>query len=131
MPVFKSAFSFAESIGKAVSPQNSPVTSSTFCWFRICSTVFAASAGWRPARILILAMLGCGHPMGPLAEHFIGLDTILYIADIMFDELKDALFRAAAVTSDGERVFGKKSGRGFASTTRNSVDLIEDETMTE
>ena len=39
--------------------------------------------------------LGCGHPMGPLELlDFVGLDTTLYIADIMFDEFKDVRYAA-------------------------------------
>jgi 3-hydroxybutyryl-CoA dehydrogenase len=39
--------------------------------------------------------LGCGHPMGPLELlDFVGLDTTLYIADIMFAEFKDDHYAA-------------------------------------
>ena len=39
--------------------------------------------------------LGCGYPMGPLTLlDFVGLDTTYYIANIMFDEYKDAMFAA-------------------------------------
>ena len=34
--------------------------------------------------------LGCAHPMGPLElTDFIGLDTILYIGEIMFEEFRE------------------------------------------
>ena len=37
--------------------------------------------------------LGCGHPMGPLALlDFIGLDTVVRIAEIMFDEYREPRF---------------------------------------
>ena len=37
--------------------------------------------------------LGCGHPMGPLALlDFIGLDTVVRIADIMFEEYRETRF---------------------------------------
>lgn len=61
-------------------------------------------------------MLGCGHPMGPLAlTDFIGLDTILYIADIMFAEFKDSHYSAPPLLRRMVHAgyLGKKSGRGF------------------
>jgi len=39
--------------------------------------------------------LGCGHPMGPLELlDFVGLDTTMYIADIMFHEFKQYRYSA-------------------------------------
>jgi 3-hydroxybutyryl-CoA dehydrogenase len=61
-------------------------------------------------------MLGCGHPMGPLALlDFIGLDTIHYIADIMFNEFKDTRYAAPPLLRRLVQAgyHGKKSGRGF------------------
>lgn len=61
-------------------------------------------------------MLGCGHPMGPLAlTDFIGLDTILYIADIMFEEFKDSHYTAPPLLRRmvNSGYLGKKSRRGF------------------
>ena len=61
-------------------------------------------------------MLGCGHPMGPLTlTDFIGLDTILYIADIMFAEFKDSHYAAPPLLRRmvNAGYVGKKSGRGF------------------
>ncbi len=61
-------------------------------------------------------MLGCGHPMGPLTlTDFIGLDTILYIADIMFEEFKDSHYSAPPLlrrmVNDG--YLGRKVKQGF------------------
>jgi 3-hydroxybutyryl-CoA dehydrogenase len=61
-------------------------------------------------------MLGCGHPMGPLTlTDFIGLDTILYIADIFFEEFKDHHYAAPPLLRRmvNAGYLGKKSGRGF------------------
>lgn len=60
--------------------------------------------------------LGCGHPMGPLTlTDFIGLDTVLYIADIMFAEFKDKHYAAPPLLKRmvNAGYLGKKSGRGF------------------
>jgi 3-hydroxybutyryl-CoA dehydrogenase len=60
--------------------------------------------------------LGCGHPMGPLALlDFVGLDTTLRIAEIMFREFGEARFAPPPllrrmVTAG---LYGRKSGRGF------------------
>ena len=60
--------------------------------------------------------LGCGHPMGPLTlADFVGLDTTLKIADIMFDEFRDSkyatppLLRRMVLAG----MMGRKSGKGF------------------
>jgi 3-hydroxybutyryl-CoA dehydrogenase len=60
--------------------------------------------------------LGCGYPMGPFELlDFVGLDTTLYIADIMFDEFKEPRYSAPPLlrrmVAAGH--LGKKSGRGF------------------
>jgi 3-hydroxybutyryl-CoA dehydrogenase len=60
--------------------------------------------------------LGCGHPMGPLALlDYIGLDTVVRIADIMFEAYGDNRYAATALlrgmTQAG--LNGKKSGKGF------------------
>src|SRR5262249_62159269 len=40
-------------------------------------------------------MLGTGYPMGPFTLlDYVGLDTTLYIADILFDEFKESRFAA-------------------------------------
>jgi len=60
--------------------------------------------------------LGCGHPMGPLTlTDFIGLDTILYIGDIFFEEFKDSRYASPPLLRRmvNAGYLGKKSGRGF------------------
>ncbi len=60
--------------------------------------------------------LGCGHPMGPLELlDFVGLDTTLYIADIMSHEFKDIRYAAPPLLRRmvAAGMHGKKSGRGF------------------
>ncbi len=60
--------------------------------------------------------LGLGHPMGPLTLlDFVGLDTTLYIADIMYDEFKDPRYAAPPLLRKmvASGMMGRKSGRGF------------------
>ena len=60
--------------------------------------------------------LGCGHPMGPLTLlDYIGLDTVVRIAEIMFDAYREPRYAAPPLL---QRMvvagfFGRKSGRGF------------------
>jgi 3-hydroxybutyryl-CoA dehydrogenase len=59
---------------------------------------------------------GCAHPMGPLRLcDLIGLDTIVSIADSMYEEYKEPLYAAPPLLQrmvDAGRL-GRKSGRGF------------------
>jgi 3-hydroxybutyryl-CoA dehydrogenase len=60
--------------------------------------------------------LGCGHPMGPLAlMDFIGLDTVVRIADIMFDAYRETRYAAPPLLRRMvvAGYLGRKSGKGF------------------
>ncbi len=48
--------------------------------------------------------LGCGYPMGPFTLlDLVGLDTTMYVAEVMFDEFREAALRPAAATqADGD-----------------------------
>jgi len=73
--------------------------------------------------------LGCGHPMGPLTLlDFIGLDTALRIADIMFEEFREPRFAPPPLLRRmvAAGLHGRKSGRGFydyASDPPHPIDL--------
>lgn len=60
--------------------------------------------------------LGCGYPMGPFTLlDFVGLDTTLYIADIMFEEYREKRFAPPPLLKQMVQAgrLGRKSGRGF------------------
>ncbi len=60
--------------------------------------------------------LGCGHPMGPLTLlDLVGIDTTLYIADIMFEEFRERRFAPPPLMKRMVTAgfLGRKSGRGF------------------
>ena len=60
--------------------------------------------------------LGLNHPMGPLTlADFIGLDTCLYIADVLHRELGEDKYRPAAILRSHVAAgwLGRKTGRGF------------------
>lgn len=60
--------------------------------------------------------LGMNHPMGPLAlADFIGLDTCLYIMEILHSGMGDSKYRPCPLLRKYVKAgwLGKKSGRGF------------------
>ncbi|MFZ3209001.1 MAG: 3-hydroxybutyryl-CoA dehydrogenase [Geobacteraceae bacterium] len=60
--------------------------------------------------------LGTNQPMGPLTlADFIGLDTVLAIANVLYDGFKDSKYRPCPllVKMVNAGYLGKKSGRGF------------------
>jgi 3-hydroxybutyryl-CoA dehydrogenase len=60
--------------------------------------------------------LGCGYPMGPFILHdFLGLDTMYYTANIMFDEFREKRFAPPPLLKRLVLAghYGKKTGRGF------------------
>lgn len=60
--------------------------------------------------------LGAGHPMGPLTLlDFVGLDTVLRIAEIMFTEYREKRFAPPPLLRQmvTAGLHGRKSGRGF------------------
>jgi 3-hydroxybutyryl-CoA dehydrogenase len=60
--------------------------------------------------------LGLNHPMGPLTLlDFVGLDTLLFIADAMYEEYKDPRFAAPPLLRQMVLAghLGRKSGKGF------------------
>ena len=60
--------------------------------------------------------LGAGHPMGPLTLiDFVGLDTLLRIAEIMYTEYRepDSRHRRCLRQMVTSGMFGRKSGHGF------------------
>jgi 3-hydroxybutyryl-CoA dehydrogenase len=60
--------------------------------------------------------LGCGYPMGPFTLlDLVGLDTTLFVAEVMFDEFREARFAPPPLLKRmvlaGQ--LGRKSGKGF------------------
>ena len=62
------------------------------------------------------ARLGLNHPMGPLElADLIGLDTLLFIAEVLHREIGDSKYRPATLLRNlvAAGWLGKKTGRGF------------------
>jgi len=64
--------------------------------------------------------LGCGYPMGPFTLlDLVGLDTAMYVAEVMFEEFREPRFAPPALLKRMVLAghLGRKSGRGFYSYT--------------
>jgi len=60
--------------------------------------------------------LGCGYPMGPLTlGDFVGLDTLLHVADIMYGEYREERYAAPPLLKRLVAMgrYGRKTGAGF------------------
>ena len=121
---FDAAFAFAESVGKTcVTAKDSPgfiVNVLLVPYLLDAIRMYERGLASRED-IDNGMMLGCGHPMGPLTlTDFIGCDTILYIADIMFEEFKDSHYAAPPLLRRmvNAGYLGKKTRRGFYDYTK-------------
>jgi 3-hydroxybutyryl-CoA dehydrogenase len=113
------AEAFATQIGKTpITAKNSPgfAVNRILCPM-INEAVFALQEGLASAKDIDTGMmLGCSHPIGPLAlADLIGLDTMLSVMDVFYRGFKDPKYRPAPLLRemvDAGRL-GRKSGRGF------------------
>lgn len=83
----------------------------------LMSAIRMYEAGYASAADIDQGMvLGCGHPMGPLAlSDLIGLDTIRAIGISMYEEFKEPLYSPPPLLDRmvDAGLLGKKSGHGF------------------
>lgn len=83
----------------------------------ICEGIRLLEAGVASAEDIDKGMeLGCNMPMGPIKlVDFVGLDTTLSIAEVLFNEFKDPKYAAPPLLRRmvESGFMGKKSGRGF------------------
>ncbi|MGQ0812692.1 MAG: 3-hydroxyacyl-CoA dehydrogenase family protein [Nitrospiraceae bacterium] len=83
----------------------------------INEAIFALEEGVASAEAIDQAMtLGANHPVGPLAlADRIGLDTVLAICEVLYQDLGDPKFRPCPMLRKYVRAgwWGRKSGRGF------------------
>ena len=128
---FDSAFDFAASLGKT------PVKCGDSTGFIVnrllvpylLDAVRQLENGLATVEDIDNAMkLGVGYPMGPFTLlDFVGIDTTLYIADIMFDEFKQHKYSAPPLMRRMIHAgyFGRKSGKGFYDYTGDSPVVNE------
>ena len=83
----------------------------------LCDAVRALEKGLATKEDIDTGMeLGCGMPMGPIKlADFVGLDTAVYIANILHQELGDPKYEPPPLLRRlvKEGRLGKKSGAGF------------------
>ncbi len=60
-------------------------------------------------------MFGANHPIGLALADLIGLDTLLFVAETLFEETGDSKYRVPQLLRKQVRAgrLGRKSGRGF------------------
>jgi len=72
--------------------------------------------------------LGCGYPMGPFTLlDFVGNDTTYKIAEIMFDEYREARYAAPPLLKRMvlAGMYGRKSGKGFYDYSMNPPTVVD------
>ena len=116
---FKTAWSFVQTIGKT------PVAAQDTTGFIVnrllvpylLEAIRVLEAGVASRDDIDQAMkLGCGYPMGPFTLlDLVGLDTTLFVAEVMFQEFREARFAPPPLLRRmvlaGQ--LGRKSGKGF------------------
>jgi 3-hydroxybutyryl-CoA dehydrogenase len=116
---YQTLFAFAQSLGKepVTAPDKPGFIVNRLLVPYLLDAIRCYERGLGTVEDIDKAMkLGCGYPMGPLTLlDFVGLDTTYYIANIMFDEYKDAMFAAPPLLKRMVLAgkLGKKSGEGF------------------
>jgi len=116
---FNTVYALAAKLGKEpVEVQDSP----GFVVNRILvpmmnEAVFALYEGVASAGDIDKAMqLGANHPMGPLhLADLVGLDVVLYVCDVLYNETHDSKYRACYLLRKMVRAgkLGRKTGEGF------------------
>ncbi len=117
--VFRAAFEFAKSLGKepVVAKDTSGFLVNRLLVPYMLDAIRGLEAGLGSTEDIDKAMtLGTGHPMGPFVlGDFVGLDTLHKIAEIMFDEFREARFAPPPLLTRmiSMGYYGRKSGKGF------------------
>ena len=115
----ETARAFGESLGKRiiVSKDRAGFIVNFLLIPYLCESVRMFEQGFASKEdIDVGMMLGTSYPMGPFTLlDYVGLDTTLYIADILFDEFKDPRFAAPTLLRQMVTAgyLGRKTGRGF------------------
>jgi 3-hydroxybutyryl-CoA dehydrogenase len=118
-PAFKTAWEFVQSLGKtpvAVQDTTGFVVNRLLVPY-LLEAIRLLESGVASKEDIDQAMkLGCGYPMGPFTLlDLVGLDTTLYVAEVMFQEFREARFAPPPLLRRMVLAghLGKKSGKGF------------------
>ncbi len=116
---FDCAFAFARSLGKTpiACRDNSGFVVNRLLVPYMLDAIRAYEEGIGSIEDIDTGMkLGCGYPMGPfMLGDFVGLDTLYFITEIMYDEYREKRFASPALL---KRMYlaghhGRKAGKGF------------------
>lgn len=116
----RAAREFGESVGKTMvlAPKDNPgfIVNLLFVPYGL-DAIRALENGVATKEDIDTAMkLGMNHPMGPfILMDFVGLDTMLYVADAMYQEYRDPRYAAPPLLRRMVTAgyLGRKSGKGF------------------
>ena len=113
------AVAFVEQLGKqaVVAQDRAGFVVNSLLIPYLLAAIRMAEGGFASAEDIDSGMvLGCAHPMGPLAlSDLIGLDTVKLAAEAMYEEFKEPLYTPPALLLrmvEAGRL-GRKAGRGF------------------
>jgi 3-hydroxybutyryl-CoA dehydrogenase len=118
-PAFNTAWAFIQSLGKT------PIAAQDTTGFVVnrllvpylLEAVRLLESGVASREDIDQAMkLGCGYPMGPFTLlDLVGLDTTLYVAEVMFQEFRETRFAPPPLLRRMVMAghLGRKSGKGF------------------
>jgi 3-hydroxybutyryl-CoA dehydrogenase len=121
---YKRVFAFAESLGKEpiTAPDRPGFIVNRLLVPYLLDAIRCYEQGLGTLEDIDKGMkLGCGYPMGPFTLlDFVGLDTTYYIANIMFEDLRDPAFAPPPLLKRMVMAgrLGRKSGRGFYTYTK-------------
>jgi 3-hydroxybutyryl-CoA dehydrogenase len=114
------AVAFVEQLGKraVVAQDRAGFVVNSLLIPYLLAAIRMAEGGFASAEDIDSGMvLGCAHPMGPLAlSDLIGLDTVKLAAEAMYEEFKEPLYTPPALLLrmvEAGRL-GRKAGRGFS-----------------
>jgi 3-hydroxybutyryl-CoA dehydrogenase len=123
--VFEAMCAFGEGIGKTVvraTDKPGFIVNRLLVPYMV-DAIRALEQGVGSVRDIDEAMkLGCGYPMGPFTLlDFVGIETTYYIANIMFDEFKEARYAPPTLLKRMVQagMYGKKTGKGFYDYSTN------------
>lgn len=116
---FERAFAFSKALGKkpVTAKDNSGFIVNLLLVPYMLDAIRQLERGVASVEDIDTAMaLGCGYPMGPfILCDFVGIDTLNMIAEIMFEEYREARYAAPPllkrIVAMGR--FGRKTGMGF------------------
>ncbi len=128
--VYQTVFETAKALGKTpVTVNDAPgFISNRILMPMINEAIFCLGEGIATKEDIDTVMkLGMNHPMGPLTlADFIGLDTCLFIMEVLYNDFSDSKYRPAPLLRKMVQagLLGRKTGRGFYDYTETAQKTV-------